>query len=394
MYKVGLSIVISLLGCVAFYAVLPWHQHEVFVRIFIMITMLAGLCTAYKLNLVNIQRDFEKKNDKNIYRIKQKMWVISGIWLLSIFFSYLMYQLLNQQFYFDYYFDALLFSPLIWLGLYSWTIFIDQRQEQPHDQYVDFFLDCKSKQLSWEKHKLFVLSNAVKIFYIPFMYGAAFLAISQLLALENIWQNPLQFIKFLFILGICFDVCIGLGGYLFSSKFFATEMLSVDESWQGWLVCLICYPPLLIIFKFFTEQVDSYVWSDWLAPHQALYWIWAIIICGTWICYWLATVSFGFKFSNLSWRGLVKTGLYRYVKHPAYLSKNIYWWLHTVPFWGVMGWDIVRNFLALTCVSTIYYLRAKTEERHLMHFTEYREYQIWIAENGLWAKFTKIIKAK
>lgn len=61
MYKVGLSIVISLLGCVAFYAVLPWHQHEVFVRIFIMITMLAGLCTAYKLNLVNIQRDFEKK---------------------------------------------------------------------------------------------------------------------------------------------------------------------------------------------------------------------------------------------------------------------------------------------------------------------------------------------
>jgi hypothetical protein len=52
----------------------------------------------------------------------------------------------------------------------------------------------------------------------------------------------------------------------------------------------------------------------------------------------------------------------------------------------VFGLDLYKNLLALSCVSLIYYLRAKTEERHLMNFVEYREYSHWISENGLWAK--------
>lgn len=82
-------------------------------------------------------------------------------------------------------------------------------------------------------------------------------------------------------------------------------------------------------------------------------------------------------------------GAYRYLKHPAYLSKNIYWWLHTVPWFGVVGLDILRNILALVLVSSIYYLRAKTEERHLLQFEEYQKYSIWMRNNGLWSQIQK-----
>src|SRR5690606_33230096 len=96
---------------------------------------------------------------------------------------------------------------------------------------------------------------------------------------------------------------------------------------------------------------------------------------------------FGLRFSNLSWRGLVNTGPYRYTKHPAYLSKNIYWWLHTVPFVGVASnMDLLRNLLGLSFVSMVYYIRAKTEEHHLMAFPEYHDYSQYINKKGLLAR--------
>ena len=389
---VGLTVVISLLAGIALYQVLPWQQHEIATRVIMLVSLAAGLYSAYRVNRDSIVQLLQKKRAPHPQRIRQKMWVLSGLWLLTILFSSVLYHILDQALYVHYTVDALRFAPLILLVLYVWIVFFDQRQPEPHDAYVAFFLAIQHKKIPWQQHKLFILTACVKIFFIPFIYGATYLAISQIIALDNIFQNPVQLIQFLFLFGLCFDVTIALGGYLFSSQYFATQTLSVDDSWQGWLVCVLCYPPLFLYRDFLTRQVDNYVWSDWLASDQVLYWLWAAVICATWICYWLATLSFGFRFSNLSWRGLVNTGLYRYVKHPAYLSKNIYWWLHTVPLFGVMGWDMLRNCAALACISLIYYLRAKTEERHLMRFAEYRDYQAWMAEHGLWAKIKKGIR--
>ena len=74
---------------------------------------------------------------------------------------------------------------------------------------------------------------------------------------------------------------------------------------------------------------------------------------GTWICAWcgrsliilfeliylLATFAFGVRFSNLTHRGILTNGPYRYTKHPAYIAKNISWWmidaaLHSAPRLG------------------------------------------------------------
>ena len=97
-----------------------------------------------------------------------------------------------------------------------------------------------------------------------------------------------------------------------------------------------------------------------------------------------ATVAFGLRFSNLTDRGIITHGPYRWTKHPAYLSKNLFWWIAGLPFLvttGDMG-EAIRNTALLAIVSGIYYWRAKTEERHLAANPDYAPYAAWMARNG------------
>ena len=102
--------------------------------------------------------------------------------------------------------------------------------------------------------------------------------------------------------------------------------------------------------------------------------------------YTWSTCSFGCRFSNLTNRGIVVDGPYRYVKHPAYLSKNISWWMMAVPFVGHVGWRATLvACLSLLVTNLIYVIRALTEERHLMRDPAYVAYVHWIEQHGLWA---------
>ncbi len=96
-----------------------------------------------------------------------------------------------------------------------------------------------------------------------------------------------------------------------------------------------------------------------------------------------ATVIFGLRFSNLTHRGIITNGPYRVLKHPAYWSKNLYWWLLHMPFLSTMGTEVaLKNSALLLLVNGVYIFRAKTEEKHLLHDPVYREYSDWMAQNG------------
>ena len=98
-----------------------------------------------------------------------------------------------------------------------------------------------------------------------------------------------------------------------------------------------------------------------------------------------ATVIFGIRFSNLTYRGIITNGPYRFSRHPAYLSKNLFWWFATLPFFATSGslTDAVRNTVLLAMVSGVYFWRAKTEEMHLLsEDAKYREYHAWMARNA------------
>lgn len=280
--------------------------------------------------------------------------------------------------------DYALALPALLLLVPVYVRWADARLQDPEDGYFAFG-ECliRRRSFRWAEQRAFLLAWLVKIAFVPFMYGALVMAAEQLVS-THLQLTPARVIGWLFMFGLVFDLIIGTSGYLFASKLLGNEVRSTDSTWSGWLVCMVCYPPLLGWFQLVYRQSDKVIWDNWLTPGEPLYWVWAALVTGTWLIYWLSTASFGLRFSNLSWRGLVSIGPYRWTKHPAYLSKNIYWWLHTVPFVGVDGWgDLARNVLGLCCLSLVYYLRAKTEERHLMRFPEYAAYARWIEREGL-----------
>lgn len=282
--------------------------------------------------------------------------------------------------------DYLVLLPVLLLATPHYVRRVEIRMPRPDDAY--YRLGCvlaRRIPWHWQEHRPLLLAWAVKLCFIPIMYAGLVEALEMLLGFD--WQlNPTVLVAGLFVFGLSIDLIVATGGYLFSSRILGNEVRSTEPSWLGWLVCMICYPPLLVIFRAVRQQTDNFDWSHWLTPNEPLYWLWAGLISITWIVYWFSNLSFGFRFANLSWRGLVDYGPYRWFKHPAYLFKNIYWWLHTVPFFGVENQlDLLRNLLGLSFVSLVYYLRAKTEEQHLMAFPEYINYSKRIDRHGFFA---------
>jgi protein-S-isoprenylcysteine O-methyltransferase Ste14 len=158
-----------------------------------------------------------------------------------------------------------------------------------------------------------------------------------------------------------------LMGYSLESRWLGNKTRSVEPTPFGWLVCLACYPPYNNVLgtylplqngpqiAFFTTDTNQLIFKG--------------LSVGLFAIYASATVAFGFKFSNLTNRGIVSRGPYRFVRHPAYLCKCSAWWLEHLPTMT----PTKAVFLSGLC--GVYALRAWTEERHLSQDPEYREYK-------------------
>jgi protein-S-isoprenylcysteine O-methyltransferase Ste14 len=135
-------------------------------------------------------------------------------------------------------------------------------------------------------------------------------------------------------------------------------------------------------------------WTVHFAGMDVLLALWAVPLLALTGLYVWATVIFGIRFSNLTHRGIVTNGPYRYFRHPAYLAKSLFWWLMYLPFVPVTDpADAVRATILLLGVNAIYLARARTEERHLMTDPKYRAYAAWIAEHGLLPRALRRLRA-
>ncbi|MFN3865033.1 MAG: methyltransferase family protein [Erythrobacter sp.] len=203
--------------------------------------------------------------------------------------------------------------------------------------------------------------------------------------------NPVDFTMMLVTLLFVIDVQIGTVGYLLTLRPLDSHIRSGNPFLAGWLAALLCYPPfvwgligpenLVLGYEFGTPG-----WSHWFAGSPALLWAWgALLVLLTAIYAW-ATVVFGIRFSNLTYRGVLTHGPYRFTRHPAYLSKNLFWWASVLPFLVTSGAavDAVRNSFFLLVVNGIYYWRARTEEAHLLaEDPKYAAYHAWMEQHGL-----------
>ena len=207
----------------------------------------------------------------------------------------------------------------------------------------------------------------------------------------EIVSNPFEIGMLLITLLFVIDVQIGTVGYLFTLRPLDAHIRSGNPFVAGWLAALLCYPPFVWGIIGNSGQILSYEsnvegWGFWLANQPALLWAWAAWLVFLTAIYAWATVVFGIRFSNLTYRGVLTNGPYRFTRHPAYLSKNLFWWCSVMPFLVTSGSavDAIRNTFFLLVVNGIYYWRARTEEAHLLaEDPKYREYYDWMEENGL-----------
>ncbi len=204
-------------------------------------------------------------------------------------------------------------------------------------------------------------------------------------------SSPVGVSAILITLMFVVDEQVGTVGYILTLKPLDAQIRSANPLLAGWVAALMCYPPFQLMnppdrpLFYLANTWGDDTWHRVVGETGALAWGWALWLVALTACYAWATVAFGIRFSNLTYRGVLTGGPYRYTRHPAYLAKNAFWWFASMP-WAVANGslvDAVRNTFFLGCVSAIYFWRAKTEERHLLaEDAKYRAYWDWMNHHG------------
>ncbi|HKT76809.1 MAG TPA: isoprenylcysteine carboxylmethyltransferase family protein [Sphingobium sp.] len=229
---------------------------------------------------------------------------------------------------------------------------------------------------------------AVKGFFLAFMLSIVpgnFASVVDW-RIDQLLTHPLNLAAFLIAVMFMIDVCMATVGYLLTMKPLDSHIRTANPLLAGWVAALICYPPFVLMGS--GGPLDYHAggaeWDMWAQGHVTLQWLlgcWLVLL--TAIYAW-ATVAFGIRFSNLTHRGILTHGPYRWTRHPAYLSKNLFWWFSALPFLTVTGslTDMVRNCAMLAVTNAVYYWRARTEEAHLSTDPAYRAYSEWMERNA------------
>ena len=233
-----------------------------------------------------------------------------------------------------------------------------------------------------------VRSWAVKGFFIAFMISIVPGNWADVIRwpIAAVISDPVEMTRFLIAAMFLIDVAFATVGYVLTCRPLDAHIRSANPYAAGWTAALICYPPFILMGNGgpLDYHPGTQEWSYWLAGHPPLLGLVGALLVALAAVYAWATVAFGLRFSNLTHRGILTHGPYRWTKHPAYFSKNIFWWLSTMPFLATTGslTDTVRNSAILDLVSGVYYWRALTEERHLAADPAYRDYAAWMDRNA------------
>lgn len=287
---------------------------------------------------------------------------------------------------------AMAIVPMVVLSV-PYVIWLDRFMIDPRDGTWHFGAMLIGRE-TWESEQIKKHWRAwiIKGFFSAFMISiipGGFAVIVEAKPGEII-GNPVELGMLLVTLLFMIDVQIGTVGYLFTLRPLDAHIRSGNPFLAGWVAALLCYPPFAWgVFGFggvLNYELNGAKWDYWMAGNDILLWAWAAWLVVLTAVYAWATFIFGIRFSNLTYRGVITNGPYRFTRHPAYISKNLYWWCLSLPFLATSGSlvDVIRNCFFLAVVNAIYYWRARTEEAHLLaEDPKYREYYAWMEENGV-----------
>ncbi len=279
--------------------------------------------------------------------------------------------------------------PLFMLSI-PYVIWLDRRLIEPRDGAWALGAMLTGRH-DYDRQAIYahLRSWAVKGFFLAFMISIVPGGFRDVINADfaAIQTNPVALAQWLITLMFVIDVAFATVGYLLTMKPLDAHIRSATPYAAGWAAALICYPPFILMnpggpLDYHQGDAD---WIYWLQGHPLLLGIVGAILVALTAIYAWATIAFGLRFSNLTDRGILTHGPYAFTKHPAYLSKNLFWWIAGVPFLVTTDnpIDAIRNTALLAVVSGIYYWRAKTEEWHLGADPTYRAYADWMGQYGL-----------
>ena len=241
-----------------------------------------------------------------------------------------------------------------------------------------------------EKHALMFL--LIKLVFGPLMLSSAFVEINGCQRLLPQLQAPFLLAKldagYIFFVHLVFlvDSAMFFVGYHTEAGFLKNQIRYVETNVWRILVCIVCYPP-------FNQVTISVLGPSYNDPYILVFgdfrsvWTWGLRAAAVFfLCLLTAsTLSLFTRASNLTNRGIVTWGPYRWIRHPGYLAKNMYWLMTIIPFLipntasVYFSWS--RHLLYCLCAvcgfaawATIYFLRSVTEEQLLGQDPEYVAY--------------------
>jgi protein-S-isoprenylcysteine O-methyltransferase Ste14 len=287
---------------------------------------------------------------------------------------------------------AIGFSPLILPAMIAYIVFIDRLMIVPEDGLYQLgSLVLLNRACDLTAIRDFLLGWMIKGFFLPLMFVSLVGTIQ-----SASHQHPADFtaaIQYLMTVIIAVELAIAVCGYSLTLRVLDCHIRSPNPTFTGWIACMACYPPMnWITFGILFPFRPGTTWLDWFSYHLWLAVPWGLMISCLYGLHLWATVIYGLRWSNLTNRGIVTSGPYRYFKHPDYLAKSLFWWLTYVPFLSEVGlWPAVFRTTALLLANATYWARAKTEERHLNKDPDYLEYSEWIEQNGILPKGRRFI---
>jgi hypothetical protein len=315
---------------------------------------------------------------------------------------YLLFPEYTGGFYTRYWQFISFMAPAFVVGSALYFAWVDRMMVDPKDGFwqAGMFVLGRFDQVNWPTLSQHSLGWLVKLFFLPlmFIYTGNFLQnfinfdFSSWFKFE--FNNP----SYAFFNDIMYgvDVVVVTVGYFCTLRVLDSHCRSTEPTAGGWFWALLCYEPIwsFVYGAYLNYNSDGYEWWSWLSGSPMLGAAWGTAIGILTFIYVLASIAFGLRFSNLTNRGILTNGVYRYCKHPAYVSKNLSWWLISIPFiWhdGSTWYSVIHDSALLLALNGIYFLRARTEERHLSSDPTYVTYALAMNERSIFAFMGRII---
>ena len=287
---------------------------------------------------------------------------------------------------------------------------LDHRLGSPDDGLLHFgyLLTGRWKKAERAKVGEYFKSVLLRAYFVPAMYIYFMASLETYVGGAGAYlaQNAAQFpdvpgmrivtalmTAYFFLMTI--DALFAVIGYLMTFKAIDADVRSTEPTAAGWISCILCYTPFFEILLALWLLRDFYhnpQWFEWFAGHDMLLIVWGALAALAMCAEAFTTMTFGIRFSNLTYRGLMSTGLFRYTKHPQYVSKMLNRFLVFVPFLSLAGFaGAVWTMLLFAGLCLLYYVRARTEENHLSIHEDYALYAGLMNERSVFAPLARLL---